>query len=64
VCAPLLMGRMVDINANPIGGFRTGYLCVGVLVATLGAVAAILINPEYDLWRFRIVQEGQQVATH
>jgi MFS family permease len=57
VCAPLLMGRIVDINANPIGGFRTGYLYVGVVVATLGAVAAILINPEYDLRRFRIVEE-------
>ena len=64
VCAPLMMGRMVDINANPIGGFRVGYLCVGVLVATLGAVAAILINPEYDLRSFRIVQESQQIAAH
>jgi MFS transporter, ACS family, D-galactonate transporter len=57
VCAPLVMGRIVDINVNPIGGFRSGYLYVGVLVATLGAVAAVLINPEYDLRRFRIVQE-------
>jgi MFS transporter, ACS family, D-galactonate transporter len=57
VCAPLVMGRIVDINANPIGGFRTGYLYVGVLVATLGTAAAILINPEYDLRRFRILQE-------
>jgi ACS family D-galactonate transporter-like MFS transporter len=64
VCAPLMMGRMVDITANPIGGFRTGYLFVGVLVATLGAAAAILINPEYDLRRLRIVQESQQIATH
>jgi MFS family permease len=59
VCAPLVMGRIVDINANPIGGFRTGYLYVGVLVATLGAVAAALINPEYDLRRFRSVQETE-----
>ena len=57
VCAPLVMGRIVDINANSIGGFRTGYLYVGLLVATLGVVAAILINPEYDLRRFRIIQE-------
>ncbi|MGC2030761.1 MAG: MFS transporter [Steroidobacteraceae bacterium] len=64
VCAPLMMGRMVDINANPIGGFRTDYLFVGVLVATLGAVAAILINPEYDLRRFQTFQESQQIATH
>jgi MFS transporter, ACS family, D-galactonate transporter len=59
VCAPLVMGRIVDINANPIGGFRTGYLYVGVLVAALGAVAAVLIDPEYDLRRFRIVQETE-----
>jgi ACS family D-galactonate transporter-like MFS transporter len=64
VCAPLVMGRIVDINANPIGGFRTGYLCVGVLVATLGAVAALLINPEYDLRRFRIFQETESIAAH
>jgi len=59
VCAPLLMGRIVDINANPMGGFRTGYLCVGILVATLGAVAAILVNPEYDLRRFRALREAR-----
>jgi MFS transporter, ACS family, D-galactonate transporter len=59
VCAPLVMGRIVDINANPIGGFRTGYLCVGVLVATLGAAGALLINPDYDLRRFRIFQETE-----
>jgi ACS family D-galactonate transporter-like MFS transporter len=59
VCAPLVMGRIVDINANPIGGFRTGYLYAGVLVAALGAVAAVLINPEYDLRRFRIIQETE-----
>jgi MFS transporter, ACS family, D-galactonate transporter len=64
VCAPLVMGRIVDINANPIGGFRTGYLYVGVLVATLGAVAAALIDPEHDLQRLRIIQETESIATH
>jgi MFS transporter, ACS family, D-galactonate transporter len=64
VCAPLAMGRMVDINANPIEGFQMGYLYVGALVATLGAAAAVLINPEYDLRHFRIVQESQQIAAH
>jgi MFS family permease len=57
LCAPFVMGRIVDINADPIGGFRTGYLYVGVLVATLGGAAAILINPEYDLRRFRLLKE-------
>jgi MFS family permease len=59
VCAPLVMGRIVDVNSNPIGGFRTGYLYVGVFVAALGAVAAILVNPEYDLRRFRDVEETE-----
>ena len=58
LCAPFVMGRIVDINADPIGGFRTGYLYVGVLVATLGGVAALLINPEYDLRRFRLFRES------
>lgn len=62
VCAPLVMGRMVDINANSSAGFRTGYLYVGVLVAVLGAAAALLINPEYDLRRFRIIQERPVVC--
>ena len=62
VCAPLVMGRIVDINANSGGGFRTGYLYVGVLVAVLGAAAALLINPEYDLRRFRIIQERSVVC--
>jgi MFS transporter, ACS family, D-galactonate transporter len=64
VCAPLVMGRIVDINATSGEGFRTGYLYVGVLVAVLGAAAALMINPEYDLRRFRIIQESQQFATH
>jgi MFS family permease len=64
VCAPLVMGRIVDINANPIEGFRTGYLYVGVLVVTLGAAAALLINPEYDLRRFQTVQETESIAAH
>jgi MFS family permease len=58
LCAPFVMGRIVDINANPIGGFRAGYLYVGVLVAAMGGVAALLINPEYDLRRFRLLQEA------
>jgi len=56
VCAPLVMGRIVDVSVNSNGGFRAGYLYVGVLVAALGAVAALLINPEHDLRHFRIIQ--------
>jgi MFS transporter, ACS family, D-galactonate transporter len=64
VCAPLVMGHIVDITANPLDGFRVGYLYVGVLVAALGAVAAVLIDPEYDLRHFRTAQRNLQIATH
>jgi len=57
LCAPFAMGRIVDINTDPSAGFRTGYLYAGVLVAALGAVAAVLINPEDDLRPFRAVKE-------
>jgi ACS family D-galactonate transporter-like MFS transporter len=57
LCAPFAMGRIVDINGDPIAGFRSGFLYAGVLVATLGAAAALLINPEYDLRRFGRVKE-------
>jgi MFS family permease len=53
LCAPFLMGLLVDIDADPIAGFRTGYLYAGALVALLGALAAALINPEADLLNFQ-----------
>jgi len=59
VLAPLAMGRIVDISTNSSGGFRMGYLYAGILVATLGAAAAVMINPEYDLRRFRNIRERQ-----
>jgi MFS family permease len=49
LCAPFLMGLLVDIDADPIAGFRTGYVYAGALVAILGALAAVLIDPEADL---------------
>ena len=52
LCAPLVMGLVVDVGANPETGFRTGYLYAGTLVAVLGLVAAILIDPRADLRRF------------
>jgi MFS transporter, ACS family, D-galactonate transporter len=53
LCAPFVMGFLVDIDADPIAGFRTGYLYAGILVALLGLVAAVLIDPEADLLHFR-----------
>jgi ACS family D-galactonate transporter-like MFS transporter len=53
LCAPFLMGLLVDIDADTIAGFRTGYLYAGALVALLGAFAAALIDPEADLLNFQ-----------
>jgi MFS transporter, ACS family, D-galactonate transporter len=64
LCAPFVMGLLVDIDADPIAGFRTGYLYAGVLVALLGAVAAVLIDPEADLLNFqRIGPERCNLST-
>jgi MFS family permease len=49
LCAPFLMGLLVDINADPVAGFRMGFVYAGTLVALLGVVAAALIDPEADL---------------
>jgi MFS family permease len=56
LCAPYVMGRFVDVGANPGVGFRTGYLYSGTFVLALGLLAAILINPEADLRKFRRLQ--------
>jgi sugar phosphate permease len=53
LCAPYTMGLIVDINVNPIEGFRGGFVYAGSFVAALGILAAILIHPERDLMRFR-----------
>ena len=57
--APFIMGRIVDINADPAEGFRTGYLFAGMLIAALGTLAAGLINPEHDVRSFRLAEETE-----
>lgn len=52
LCAPFVMGLLVDISADPIAGFRTGYVYAGAFVALLGLLAAVLIDPEADLRKF------------
>jgi MFS family permease len=54
LCAPFLMGLLVDINADPVAGFRMGFVYAGTLVALLGVVAAALIDPEADLRNFHL----------
>jgi MFS family permease len=53
LCAPYTMGLIVDINVDPIEGFRAGFVYAGSFVAALGLLAAILIDPERDLMRLR-----------
>lgn len=53
LCAPYVMGLIVDVGANPAAGFRTGYTYAGVLVAAAGVAAALLIDPRADLHRFK-----------
>ena len=52
LCAPLVMGLLVDINADAVSGFRMGYAYAGALVAVLGALAAVLIDPAADTLKF------------
>ena len=53
LCAPVAMGMLVDIDADPIAGFRTGFMAAGTLVAMMGFAAAVLIDPPADLASFR-----------
>ena len=62
LCAPIAMGLVVDIDVDPVAGFRAGYFYAGVLVAILGLLAAILINPESDLRRFRRIDAGGETG--
>jgi MFS family permease len=57
LCAPFVMGRMVDITLDPADGFRRGFVYAGCFVAALALLAALLINPERDLARFQAAQE-------
>lgn len=52
LCAPWVMGRIIDVSDNPATGFRNGYVSTGVMVIALGSLAAILIHPRADLRRF------------
>jgi MFS family permease len=51
LCAPVVMGLLVDVGADPAAGFRTGFLYAGLLVAVCGGGAALLIDPQGDVHR-------------
>jgi MFS family permease len=48
LCAPLVMGQIIDSRLDPQAGFRAGFLAAGGLVAALGILAAVLIDPAAD----------------
>ncbi|BDC45057.1 MFS transporter [Paraburkholderia terrae] len=60
--APVAMGVIVDVGIDPAEGFRTGYMSAGLLVVTLGLIAACLIDPTSDLGRFRRLGFGTREA--
>src|SRR5260370_30664025 len=51
--APVVMGLIVDVGADPVDGFSLGYIGAGLLVATLDIIAAVMIHPQADLRHFR-----------
>jgi MFS transporter, ACS family, D-galactonate transporter len=50
--APVIMGHIVDVGANPAAGFRTGFVVAGALIGVAGVITMLLINPTADLARF------------
>lgn len=49
--APVLMGVIVDIGADPVQGFRNGFMLIGAVVVIVAVVAMMLIDPEKDRLR-------------
>jgi len=52
IFAPIVMGMVVDVGANPADGFRTGFMIAGALVTIGALIGLLLINPEADIERF------------
>ena len=50
--APVAMGIIVDVGADPTAGFRTGFLVAGSFVALGGLLAMALVNPQADRERW------------
>jgi MFS family permease len=48
LCAPLVMGQIIDWEPDTATGFRAGFILSGGLVAALGILAAVLIDPAAD----------------
>jgi len=62
VFAPFVMGWIVDMGANPIDGFRMGFMVAGAVVAAGSVVGALIIDPEADIARFSRRQDGAELS--
>lgn len=43
--APVAMGYLVDVAADPVSGFSVGFMAAGAFVASCGVIAGLLIDP-------------------
>jgi MFS family permease len=50
--APVVMGAIVDTGADPVAGFRNGFMLIGAIVAVVAVIAMLLIDPDGDRERF------------
>ncbi len=57
--APIIMGRLVDLGANPAAGFRSGFVMAGVFVLVCGLLGAWLMHPESDRRRLGLAEAAQ-----
>jgi MFS transporter, ACS family, D-galactonate transporter len=51
ILAPMIMGRLVDAGADPLNGYRSGYLLLAALLAVGGVIGFLLIDPARDAKR-------------
>ncbi|HVJ53782.1 MAG TPA: MFS transporter [Aliidongia sp.] len=58
ILAPSIMGRVVDASADPIAGYRNGYLLLAAILAGCGMLGLVLIDPARDRRRFAALARG------
>ncbi len=51
--APVAMGYLVDVAADPVAGFSVGFTVAGAFVALSGVIAGVLIHPAADVAALR-----------
>ncbi len=61
--APVVMGVLVDVGANPLKGFETGFIAAGCLVVAGCLAGLLLLNPEADRGALIVGQVAQTTAS-